>query len=162
MGDAANIICIAALALFGYLVAPERMRPPHIVYHGDVKFLVHRHTILGATHSHNPHDLHFSGWAVQAAASYMRPGSKVAFVAGVGDITRFEAQAFHVLIGGQTQTISPEGQPRFHAMYEIESPNVLSSPEWGEAVELGRWPEQVRPHTTNRRHTLLRLTYPEV
>jgi len=28
-------------------------------------------------------------------------------------------------------------------------------------VELGRWPEQVRPHTTNRRHTLLRLTYPE-
>ena len=31
---------------------------------------------------------------------------------------------------------------------------------WGEAVELGRWPEQVRPYTTNRRHTLLRLTYP--
>ena len=31
----------------------------------------------------------------------------------------------------------------------------------GEAVELGRWPEQVRPHTSNRRHTLLRLTYPE-
>ena len=46
-------------------------------------------------------------------------------------------------------------------MYEIESPEVLSSPAWGEAVELGRWPEQVRPYTTNRRHTLLRLTYPE-
>ena len=82
-------------------------------------------------------------------------------VAGVGYITRFEAQAFKVLIGGQTQTVSPDGQPRFHAMYEIENPDVLSSPEWGEAVELGRWPEQVRPHTTNRRHTLLRLTYPE-
>ncbi len=82
-------------------------------------------------------------------------------IAGVGAITRFEAQAFQVLIGGQTQNISPEGQPRFHAMYEIESPEILSSPEWGEAVELGRWPEQVRPHTTNRRHTLLRLTYPE-
>ena len=27
-------------------------------------------------------------------------------------------------------------------------------------MELGRWPEQVRPYTTNRRHTLLRLTYP--
>ena len=80
---------------------------------------------------------------------------------GVGAITRFEAQAFQVLIGGQTQTVSPDGQPRFHAMYEIESPDILSSPEWGEAVELGRWPEQVRPHTTNRRHTLLRLTYPE-
>jgi uncharacterized protein YeaC (DUF1315 family) len=46
-------------------------------------------------------------------------------------------------------------------MYEIESPDVLSSQEWGQAVELGRWPEQVRPHTINRRHTLLRLTYPE-
>ena len=82
-------------------------------------------------------------------------------VAGVVAITRFEAQAFKVLIGGETQTVSPEGQPRFHAMYEIESPEVLSSAEWGDAVELGRWPEQVRPHTRNRRHSLLRLTYPE-
>ena len=82
-------------------------------------------------------------------------------VSGVGAITRFEAQAFQVLIGGQTQTVSPDGQPRFHAMYEIESPEVLSSAGWGEAVELGRWPEQVRPYTTNRRHTLLRLTFPE-
>ena len=81
--------------------------------------------------------------------------------AGVSAITRYEAQAFQVLIGGQTQTVSPDGQPRFHAMYEIESPEILSSPEWGEAVELGRWPDQVRPHTINRRHTLLRLTYPE-
>ena len=52
-------------------------------------------------------------------------------VAGVGPITRFEAQAFQVLIGGQTQTVSPEGQPRFHAMYEIESPEVLASPASG-------------------------------
>jgi len=82
-------------------------------------------------------------------------------ISGVGPITRFEAQAFQVSIGGKTQTVSPDGQPRFHAMYEIESPEILSSPEWGEAVELGRWPEQVRPFTTNRRHTLLRLTFPE-
>jgi hypothetical protein len=81
-------------------------------------------------------------------------------VAGVGEITRFEAEPFKVLIGGETRTVTPDGQPRFHAVYEVESPEVLSSPEWGEAVELGRWPEQVRPYTTNRRHTLLRLTYP--
>ena len=56
--------------------------------------------------------------------------------------------------------MTPDGRPRFHAVYEIESPDVLTSAEWGEAVELGRWPEQVRPYTTNRRHTLLRLTYP--
>ena len=82
-------------------------------------------------------------------------------ISGVGPISRFEAQAFQVLIGGQMQTVPPDGQPRFHAMYELESPDILSSPEWGKAVELGRWPEQVRPHTNNRRHTLLRLTYPE-
>ena len=56
--------------------------------------------------------------------------------------------------------MAPDGRPRFHAVYEIESPEVLTSAEWSEAVELGRWPEQVRPYTTNRRHTLLRLTYP--
>ena len=81
-------------------------------------------------------------------------------VAGVGEITRFEAESFQFLIGGEVRTVTPEGQPRFHAVYEVEGPEVLSSPEWGEAVELGRWPEQVRPYTTNRRHTLLRLTYP--
>ena len=51
-------------------------------------------------------------------------------IAGVSAITRYEAQAFQVLIGGQIQTVSPDGQPRFHAMYEIESPEILSSPEW--------------------------------
>ena len=75
-------------------------------------------------------------------------------ISGVGPITRFEAQAFQVLIGGQMQTVQTDGQPRFHAMYELDSPDILRSPEWGEAVELGRWPEQLRPHTSNRRHTL--------
>ena len=55
-------------------------------------------------------------------------------ISGVGPITRFEAQAFQVLIGGQMQTVQTDGQPRFHAMYELESPDVLRSPEWGEAV----------------------------
>ena len=81
-------------------------------------------------------------------------------VPGVGQIARFEAEPFQVMIGGEVRTMAPDGRPRFHAVYEIESPDVLTSSEWGEAVELGRWPEQVRPHTTNRRHTLLRLTYP--
>ena len=82
-------------------------------------------------------------------------------VPGVGEIARFEAQSFKVLVGGETRTVTPDGQPRFHAIYEVESPEVLTSAAWGEAVELGRWPEQVRPHTTNRRHTLLRQTYPQ-
>ena len=82
-------------------------------------------------------------------------------VPGVGLITRLEKQEFAVLIGGKTQTVVAENEPRFHAMYELESPEVLTSVAWGEAVERGRWPEQIRPYTKNRRHVLLRLTYPE-
>ena len=82
-------------------------------------------------------------------------------VPGVGSVTRFEKQTFKVLIGGETRTVVDESEPRFHAMYELESPDVLTSAAWGEAVERGRWPEHVRPHTSNRRHVLLRLTYPE-
>ena len=82
-------------------------------------------------------------------------------VPGVGPITRFEKQNFSVLIGGQTQTVVLESEPTFHAMYELDSPDVLTSNRWGEAVELGRWPEQVRPYTKNRRHVLLKLTYPQ-
>ena len=79
---------------------------------------------------------------------------------GVGKIARFETQPFKVLISGETKTITPDEQPRFHAMYEVESPEVLTSPEWATAVDSGRWAEHVRPFTTNRQHTLLRLVYP--
>ena len=82
-------------------------------------------------------------------------------VPGVGAITRFEKQELTVLIGGEARTIVIENEPKYHAMYEIESPEVLTSALWGDAVERGRWPEQVRPYTRNRRHVLLKLTYPE-
>jgi hypothetical protein len=34
---------------------------------------------------------------------------------------------------------------------------VLSSAAWAEAVELGRWPREVRPFTTNRRHIVRKV-----
>jgi len=34
---------------------------------------------------------------------------------------------------------------------------VLTSPAWDRAIEDGRWPSQVRPHTKNRRHVLLKI-----
>ena len=37
------------------------------------------------------------------------------------------------------------------------SPEVLKSPEWADAVEQGRWPSEVRPYTSNRRHVLYRV-----
>ena len=82
-------------------------------------------------------------------------------VPGVGPISRFEKQSFSVLIGGETRKVVLESEPTFHAMYELDSPEVLTSAAWGEAVESGRWPEQVRPYTKNRRHVLLKLIYPE-
>jgi hypothetical protein len=83
-------------------------------------------------------------------------------VPGVISVSRFETQELTMIIGGETRTIVIENEPKHHALYELESPDVLTSSEWGKAVDQGRWPEQVRPYTFHRRHTLLRLTYPEM
>jgi hypothetical protein len=67
---------------------------------------------------------------------------------------RFKIRELTLMIGGEKKTIVVEGEPRFNALYEVESPEVLLSPRWAEAVERGRWPGQVRPFTKNRRHLL--------
>ncbi len=82
-------------------------------------------------------------------------------VPGVVSIARFETQPLTMIMGGETRTIVVENQPKHHALYQLESPEVLTSPAWADAVDSGRWPGQVRPFTQNRRHALLRLTYPE-
>ncbi len=56
------------------------------------------------------------------------------------------------LIVGREVKIVIEGEPGYSALYEVESPEVLVTPQWAAAVEKGRWPAQVRPFTTNRRH----------
>ena len=61
-------------------------------------------------------------------------------------------------IGGEVKTIVAEGEPKYSAVYELESAEVLTSAAWAAAVEKGRWPAQVRPHTRNRRHTLRRIS----
>jgi hypothetical protein len=60
-------------------------------------------------------------------------------------------------IGGERKTIEIANEPAYTAIYEIESPDVLTSSAWNQAIEEGRWPSQVRPHTKNRRHVLLKL-----
>ena len=82
-------------------------------------------------------------------------------VPGVGLITRFELQDLTMSMGGETRAIKIEGEPTHHAIYEVANPEILTSGAWAEAVEKGRWAEQVRPYTKNRRHTLLKLPYPE-
>jgi hypothetical protein len=78
-------------------------------------------------------------------------------VPGVISVVRLETQPLTLSIGGERQTIVAEGEPKYSAIYEIESPEVLVSDAWAEAVEAGRWPEEVRPYTSNRRHVLRRV-----
>jgi len=75
-------------------------------------------------------------------------------VPGVVSVARFRAEPLTMVIGGERKTIVVEGEPRFSAVYELENPQVLTSDAWARAVDQGRWPGQVRPHTSNRRHTL--------
>ena len=78
-------------------------------------------------------------------------------VPGVISVTRFTVEPLVLAIGGERKTIAAEGEPRYSAIYEIESPEVLTSAAWSKAVEAGRWPSQVRPHTRNRRHVLRKV-----
>ena len=82
-------------------------------------------------------------------------------VPGVVSIARFQRQDLTMIMGGEKKTIRIEGEPKYTAVYELQNPEVLVSEAWGEAVERGRWPMQVRPFTTNRRHVLLKLMAPK-
>jgi hypothetical protein len=77
-------------------------------------------------------------------------------VPGVISVARFKVEPLTMSIGGELKTIVIDNEPRFGALYEIESPEVLTSDAWAKAVEQGRWPAQVRPYTRNRRHVLHR------
>jgi hypothetical protein len=81
-------------------------------------------------------------------------------VPGVISVARFKTQPLTMSIGGQLKTIVVEKAPSYGALYEIEGPEVLASPAWAKAVEAGRWPVQVRPHTRNRQHLLYRRIFP--
>ena len=75
-------------------------------------------------------------------------------VPGVVSVARVKKRELTLVLGGERKTIVIEGEPTYNAFYEVESPDVLTSKAWAEAVEMGRWPSQVRPHTKNRRHVL--------
>ena len=77
-------------------------------------------------------------------------------VPGVIAVARFKKQELTMILGGERKTIVVENEPAYNALYELESPEVLTSEGWAKAVDQGRWPGQVRPYTTNRRHVLYR------
>lgn len=74
-------------------------------------------------------------------------------VPGVRSVTRLKGMPFSFAMAGAVNEM-PAPSPAYTAIYEIDSPDVVSSSEWAEAVEIGRWATDVRPHTSNRRHAL--------
>jgi hypothetical protein len=81
-------------------------------------------------------------------------------VPGVLSARRYSVEPLSMMIGGQRKTVSAEGEPKYSAVYELESAEVLLGKAWAAAVEAGRWPTEVRPYTRNRRHRLLKCVEP--
>ena len=75
-------------------------------------------------------------------------------VPGVVAATRFRKRELTMILGGERKTIAFENEPAYQALYELESPEVLTSEAWAKVVDAGRWPGDVRPFTRNRRHVL--------
>jgi len=75
-------------------------------------------------------------------------------VPGVRAVTRLKTVPASVVIGGEKKTLDGAGMPNYVAIYELDSPDILTSPAWIKAAETGRWPSEVRPHTFNRHHVM--------
>ena len=78
-------------------------------------------------------------------------------VPGIVSAKRYKMAPLAMIIGGEKKTIVMEGEPKYMAVYELESADVLVGEGWAEAVDSGRWPSEVRPYTRNRRHVLRKL-----
>ena len=81
-------------------------------------------------------------------------------VPGVISAKRYKSEPLTMFIAGKRQTIEAEGEPRYSAVYELESPDVLTSDAWAKAVDKGRWVTEVRPYVRNRRLVLRKLMEP--
>jgi hypothetical protein len=73
-------------------------------------------------------------------------------VPGVRAVTRLRTEPASFILGGRPKELTGEGAPRYVAIYEIDSTEVLTSTAWAKATEQGRWPTDVRPYTSNRQH----------
>ena len=81
-------------------------------------------------------------------------------VPGVLSVVRYTRQELTMILGGERHTIVIENEPKYSAVYELESPEVLVSDAWAAAVDKGRWTDEVRPYTNNRRHVIRKLIFP--
>jgi len=78
-------------------------------------------------------------------------------VPGVLSAVRTKTEPLTVRISGEKRELVAEGEPRYSAIYELESADVLLSDAWAKAVDQGRWPTEVRPYIRNRRLVLRKI-----
>ncbi len=79
-------------------------------------------------------------------------------VPGVLAVTRVTSEpGASMRIDGREKPLVAEGEPKYSAIYELESADVLLSDAWANAVDKGRWPKEIRPYIRARRHTLKKI-----
>ena len=78
-------------------------------------------------------------------------------VPGVLSAIRVTTEPLTMFVAGERKTLVAQGEPRYSAIYELESADVLVSDAWAKAVDQGRWPIEVRPYVSNRRHVLKKV-----
>ena len=98
--------------------------------------------------------------APSTASAPLLPKNVFCNLPGVISAKRYKTEPLTVFVRGAKQTVVHEDEPRYSAVYEIESPEVLVSDAWARAVDKGRWPTEVRPYVRNRRMVLRRLLEP--
>ena len=76
---------------------------------------------------------------------------------GVLSAIRVTTEPLSMFVAGERKTLVAQGEPRYSAIYELESADVLVSDAWAKAVDQGRWPIEVRPYVSNRRHVLKKV-----
>jgi hypothetical protein len=78
-------------------------------------------------------------------------------VPGVLSARRCKTVEGSMAIAGGVVPLQAPGEPNYSAIYELESADVLTSAAWAHALEIGRWPAEIRPYIRARRHTLKKL-----
>ena len=65
-----------------------------------------------------------------------------------------KAKGVNACVRYKVESTNKEGMARYAALYDIDSPDVPSSEAWKAESEKGDWPSKIRPHATNRSHTI--------
>jgi len=67
-----------------------------------------------------------------------------------------KAPGVHGCYRYRLESTNAQGMARYAAIYEIDSPDIPSSDGWMAESEKGEWPTKIRPHTTNRSHSIFK------